>query len=292
MRRANLYVAEPRVALGPSWPWDVSSHFCFSSCFKTFIWPAGAPTSAKAAQYVWFSLPLLGGQNIYDKGGSGRRSTHATLRWHHTISVTPREDCWGGVNRIPASVDDLSVRPATSVWKVAACWPFEFAFRGTWGMSWCHDAPVHSHFTNMHLRRIHFLWDLFLHTANSWNFPKFPLVVLQIIKTENILFLCVLKDLVEQPSLTKCCVNNVLSHFVCYQNAFLAFCVIILTPSCNFSWWKVSGGLCFIRLVWYYTASFYSFTSGSASDGSGESETKQWKPKTKLRAEEKCRVEW
>lgn len=84
MRRANLYVAKPRVALGPSWPWDVSSHFCFSSCFKTFIWPAGAPTSAKAAQYVWFSLPLLGGQNIYDKGGSGRRSTrHIALAPHY-----------------------------------------------------------------------------------------------------------------------------------------------------------------------------------------------------------------
>lgn len=106
MRRANLYVAKPRVALGPSWPWDVSSHFCFSSCFKTFIWPAGAPTSAKGRRSM-FGFPCLSlvGRTFMIKGEVGG-GPHATLRLHHTISVTPREDCWGGVNRIPGSVDD------------------------------------------------------------------------------------------------------------------------------------------------------------------------------------------
>lgn len=175
MWQANLYVAKPRVALGPSWPWDVSSHFCFSSFSTTFIWPAGAPTSAEAAQYVWLSLPLLGGQNIYDKGGSGQRSTRHIALAPHCFCDTQR----GLLGRCEQDSRErwwLSVRPATSVWKVAASWPFEFAFTERWGISWCHDAPVHSHFTNMHLCHIHFLCDLFLHTANSWNgwiFPNF-----------------------------------------------------------------------------------------------------------------------
>ncbi len=51
---AKLYVAKSRIAVGPSQHWDIGSHFCFSSF--NFVWPAEAPTSAKASVIAVISL--------------------------------------------------------------------------------------------------------------------------------------------------------------------------------------------------------------------------------------------
>lgn len=74
----------------------------------TFVWPAETPTSAKASAIAAMhlvSLLLLSGQKIYVKGEMGS-GPHATLRWHRTASMTPREDCRKGVNRSQGSVVD------------------------------------------------------------------------------------------------------------------------------------------------------------------------------------------
>lgn len=81
-----------------------------------FCWPAEAQTSAKAsviaATTLLFPASPWWAENWWLKkrgGGEMGSGPHATLRWQHTVSVTPSEDCWKGVNRSQGSVDDTWV---------------------------------------------------------------------------------------------------------------------------------------------------------------------------------------